>query len=81
MPVGSPVFAHPNGEFIWDLRKSNMQTLKDREQHLELRKLLTRGRKVTQAWGLTYQGNRRPAAGAKRRRRGVRVDREVRPHG
>ena len=30
------------------------------------------------ARGLTYQGNRRPAAGAKRRRRGVRVDREVR---
>jgi hypothetical protein len=30
---------------------------------------------------LTYQGNRRPAAGAKRCRRGVRVDRWVRRHG
>ena len=31
--------------------------------------------------GLADQGNRRPAVGAKRCRRGVRVDREVRPHG
>ena len=31
------------------------------------------------ARGLMNQGNRRPAAGAKRRVRGVRVDRRVRP--
>src|SRR6266566_3586768 len=31
-------------------------------------------------WGLTNQANRRRADGAKRRRRGVRVEREVRRH-
>ncbi len=32
----------------------------------------------TAAWGLTNQANRRRADGAQRRRRGVRVEREVR---
>ena len=32
------------------------------------------------SWGLTNEGNRRPAKRAKPRRRGVRVDREVRAH-
>ena len=45
-----------------------------RSQHI----VCTSDRAAASMWGLTYRGNRRPTARAKRRRRGVRVERPVR---